>query len=285
MNGTKINLCFLIVIYGKEVKSSKTIESLANFSAAIDAKLIIYNNGPDFISIEKEKENNLNRVFNEVILVNDLSNAPLSKVYNNVIGRNANFSHYIILDDDTSLSESYIKLIYNIENYNSYDIILPGIYSEDGNTKFYPKSRDGVIKNDESTVNSKTILSITSGIIINRTFVNKIKNNDVFDESYALYGVDTSFFKKIWFYTKQGININIITTSSITHSLSRIENKDSEFRRIERLYDLSISARKYPSIITSFFYLKKMIVSVLTYNKKEFFALIYGFYYGKHPKC
>lgn len=278
-------ICFLVVMYGKTVQQSKTLASLSNFDHAINAGLTIYNNGPELIDLDKNKLDELNNIFDSVVLINDLSNAPLSKVYNNFINNNSNFSYYIILDDDTYLSSDYITAICNIDKYSSFDVILPGIYSEDRSIKYYPKERNNIIHENGIKVDSSSILSITSGLIINRTFITKTNEIKIFDESYALYGVDTSFFKKIWAYTRKGIAINIITDTSLGHSLSRMEGKDSQFRKIERLYDLGISTRKYPSIKTTLYFLKNMFALIFTCNKKCFFALTYGFFHGRHPKC
>lgn len=190
------NIAILVVLYDKELIDSKTLTSLVNFDFNFNS-LVIYNNGPVNLAVNEQFVNSLYHKFKSVKIVNDLNNSPLSKIYNNFISE-IEVSSYVILDDDTELNPSYIDMLNDNYLKPKYDIVVPKIISK-GGEQYYPISNGSPVITEGDVNNLPNLLSITSGVVINNTLLAKINvlNNRVFDERYALYGVDTSFFKNI----------------------------------------------------------------------------------------
>lgn len=274
------NIAIVVVLYGKELIDSKTIMSMVDFEINFYS-LTIYNNGPVTLSDDDSIFNKLKDKFKSIRVINDLNNSPLSKIYNKFLTEVESFS-YIIMDDDTELNTSYIEMLGRNALNPKYDIIIPKILSKDGQ-QYYPIS-NGIPVSSEGVVSDlPNILSISSGIVINETAFSKLSltNKCIFDERYALYGIDTSFFKNI---TKNK-KVSIAVESYLLHSLSRAEFSDSPFRRKERLLDLAISTRCYPSPFNFYYFIKTFLKLNIAGDFNLALLLVRVFLKGKHPKC
>ena len=274
------NIAILVVLYDKELIDSKTLTSLVNFDFNFNS-LVIYNNGPVNLAVNEQFVNSLYHKFKSVKIVNDLNNSPLSKIYSNFISE-IEVSSYVILDDDTELNPSYIDMLNDNYLKPKYDIVVPKIISK-GGEQYYPISNGSPVITEGDVNNLPNLLSITSGVVINNTLLAKINvlNNRVFDERYALYGVDTSFFKNI----SKNKRVSIGLASHLSHSLSRAESIDSPFRRKERLFDLAISTRCYPSLFNYYYFIKTLIKLFFSRNFKLALSVVDVFCKGRHPKC
>jgi len=122
----------------------------------------------------------------------------------------------------------------------------------------------------------------------------KEKYGQVFNQRFYLYGVDTTFFYRV-FNSRLISKIKII--NGFEHSLSRLEvesDKVKAFRRLERTYDLGISLRYYyswPKIVYfvfkfTFTHIKNRILKKDTslYYKHFIKAIVTGTHYrsNKH---
>lgn len=76
-----MNISAVIVLYGKSVSDSLTYNTIFKYREKFN-KIVIYNNGPG--SVELPSIDNTS----QFELINDLSNSPLSKIYNDFINNN-----------------------------------------------------------------------------------------------------------------------------------------------------------------------------------------------------
>lgn len=273
----------LVVLYGKSICESMTLNSLSKYRLK-NSKLVIHNNGPESVVFDGELYEKLNDSFDfNVEAVNDLNNTPLSKIYNQLfIVYSA--ERFIILDDDTQLSDSFV---FSIENACA-DLDVPRIISSSNGISYYPIS-DGVVIADNTELNANNVLSIGSGLIINTSLIDKFNNYNlnVFDENYALYGVDYSLFRRIWWLVKQGESVDVRSSSFLIHSLSRVNKNErkNKTRNKERVLDVAITARRYPTLYTCYIFLRKLVGEFLKMNASNVVDMIKAYVHGCHPRC
>ncbi len=62
-------------------------------------------------------------VFDKVNVINDLNNRPLSPVYNQFIEGNKEAKYFILLDDDTEITQSFVDIIHS----SKADLELPRV--------------------------------------------------------------------------------------------------------------------------------------------------------------
>ena len=283
MSELKIRNVFLVVIYDKTLEESTTLNSFLNYQFEM-SMLIIHNNGPRPILLNEGFYNKLNGVFdNQVKVINTPDNKPLSIIYNKVFTE-YDAERYILLDDDTELSSSFV---YSLKNTNA-DLNIPKIISSIDDKIYYPIS-NGVVVTESTTLDASHVLSIGSGLIINRTLIDKFShyNLKLFDENYALYGVDYSFFRRLWWVVKQGGGINVCSSSFLKHSLSRIDKNESnnKFRSRERVLDVAITARQYPSLYSYYIFLRKVLGELSKMNFTNVIYMFRAYIIGRHPRC
>lgn len=272
----------LVVLYSKECDNSTTLNSLINL-ANISTTLTIFNNGPSSIKKDSVFLNKLKNNFSHLVIIEDLNNRPLSYIYNDFLKSNL-YSRYVIFDDDTTVPRDYLNYVHN----DDVDIRVPIIKSISG-TAMYPKRRECLLDKEGMYDDNDFIYTIGSGLIIYRSLIDKFCHYNIalFDERYALYGVDVSLFRRIKLIKNKGCHINIQIANIISHSMSSLEEKPSEFRRIERLIDNVITLRSYPeSFLSSFiFFIKMFFKRVVLFRYKEVFIMFKILISGMHPRC
>ncbi|HBQ3164907.1 glycosyltransferase [Klebsiella variicola] len=270
----------LVIIYDKKLEDSKTLQTLTN-NTFLDFNLTIVNNGPNLIKDDEPFFIDISRRVRGTKLINRVENAPLSKLYNEFILNNKNSDYYIIFDDDSDVSPDFMHIV----SLQEADILLPRIYSVDDNQYYYP-IQDGVIINESTKVDPGTIMSISSGLVLKKKLVdyfNIIYNGGIFDERFALYGIDTSFFLRLHKLSNRN-KIHAACISTIKHSLSRVSSVKSEFRTLERLYDAAITARHYPHFLTKRKFAHIILYYIYKLQFKYVFVLLLYFIKGKHPR-
>ncbi len=279
-----MNFCqvsVLVVIYGKKLKESKTLMSLLT-SNFYDFNLSIVNNGPTEISQDDEYLCEIKENIKTTSLINMLENAPLSKIYNSFIFNNKESKYYVFFDDDSEIEPDFLQKV----SFSNVQLLLPRIYSIDDFKYYYPTEGDVVVV-DEKKIIINSLMSISSGLAIEKELVRYFYNHYdgyVFDERFALYGVDTSFFLRLREISKSEI-ISVESSSILRHSLSRVVAEKSERRDIERLYDTAVTARHYPQFITKNHFFKIVLYYLLKKKFKYSLILILYFIKGKHPRC
>jgi len=275
-----MDVLILVVLYDVDVLSSETIKSLMihldNKYSVINKKILVFNNGPSKVSVDY----NCFEAFDEknFILENNINNVPLSILYNDVISR-YKCDRYAILDHDSVVSEDYIAQL----DDESYDICVPRIKSLSDDIIYYPFSDNKIITVD-STLNAKNCYSIGSGLLISKRVTEKLFTtyNNVFDECYALYGVDVTFFKRINKIRDQ--DIKIICRGELLHSLSRVDAVENKFRQMERALDYGITARRYPSLRRSFGLMREVFTKFFGFRFHQLKYTLVGFLLGAHPR-
>jgi len=288
------NNIIIVVLYKKQLYDSDTIKSLLNIDGNL-FKLIVVNNGPEILKTSNadylDLLENINLKGFDFNLYEYTNNKPLSFLYNDIINEHLDYETYTIFDDDTIFDENYFSLVF--QGDDSYDIILPDIISITDKKKYYPILNNSIIHGDVLSYNlvkSDNLFSISSGMIISHKLVNKFssKNRLVFNESFALYGVDFSLFRGMKLLkNKFGINFNIKFNSEVLHSLSRLDKRENESRQTERFIDIFLSRTLYPDgIIRLFlFYAKCFYTSLVDANFKKIKLIIFLLVNKKHPRC
>ncbi|NBJ33775.1 glycosyl transferase [Serratia fonticola] len=271
----------IIVVYNKKLEDSITLNTIMNYSFQ-STKLVIHNNGPESTVLNSDMEKEIRKKFSDVQLVNCLSNYPLSMVYNDFIAENKDFCRFVILDDDSTITEEYYQAIIS----NEADLELPRIISRADGVIYYPVEAKHVVTVDRE-LNPRTSFSIGSGLIINQSLVSKFQKHNVklFDEGFALYGVDVSLFRRIYKLVDKGESFNIRTSSFIMHSLSRTEGKESSFRVKERLIDLAVSTRRYPTIRLYSHLFRRIFFNLVKFEFSNVYLIINSYCIGMHSRC
>lgn len=278
-------LSILVLLYNCGLEKSKTLSSLLNVNfLGNNVNLVIWNNGPEKlkgIDYFNNKSKNI-----EIEFIETLHNESLSKIYNTFIENN-NSSKYLILDHDSLLDQLYINSVISSERNN---ISIPQIICD--NIIRAPFINGKVYDKKIIFDNTDLIISIGSGLVIGNDVVKEMKNEygKVFDERFFLYGVDTSFFKRLNKCLKDN-SFKICILPPISHSLSRLETEGkliSRFRIIERSYDMGLSLRFYTrSYKIPIYLIKYFFATLISYmtNKKRHYSfrlLMKSFLQGKH---
>ncbi|MEI7342566.1 hypothetical protein WCT87_13930 [Pectobacterium brasiliense] len=262
-----MKIASVVIVYNSKLTNSDTLTSLlACKKEKIDLTILVWNNGPNFLSEEDIntfliycKEKGINAK-----IYQDIRNISLSKVYNFFIEREE-FDFLTLLDQDSTLPEGYYT---NISMHLSQDIITPIIIAEkDGilaqtDPHFYG---DVNLMIPEGKVNIK-IDSVMSGLAISRKGINKIKNyrNYVFEERLAFYGIDSDLFRTINIMQEAGCPLEIYCTNEIHHSFAMFnsEEQKSSFRVMEMFYFQSFIRNEYQKkskLSTLFIYLRDFL--------------------------
>ncbi|EIX9779710.1 glycosyltransferase [Klebsiella pneumoniae] len=280
----------IIIVYNKELNSSLTLKSLLRYTNSNLLNLFIINNGPNEFCLEDGFYQRIINSFATVNIEKQLDNKPLSKSYNDIIKKNTGFSRYLILDDDTSVSDEYLDYVV-LSALDKYDVCVPRIRNQSGNI-VYPIVNKMVVssthENDE-VEQQHYIYTIGSGLVISRKIIEIFDNYGInlFDERYALYGVDISFFRRLHDFKKKGLLIKIIVGTEIEHSLSSEEINISTSRYKERLIDLILSTLYY-SRIGYGKYLKIIYFvfrEIYKLNFQNVLIILKTVINGKHPRC
>ncbi|MGK2960217.1 MAG: hypothetical protein ACSLEM_04815 [Candidatus Malihini olakiniferum] len=276
-------ISILVVLYGKKAEDSSSLKSLFNALSSDfffdKVNIFIFNNGPSLISLDEIQKSWEKMTKKEIYLsfAKDISNRPLSLIYNDFIEMFCFSDKYILLDDDSVLHTNFFECILRNEDF---DLILPLIESDYDKKTYYPVV-DGVVffeeakrlKNELSYIK---INSISSGLTLSSNLVSCFKKryNSVFDENYALYGVDSSFFLRLNKFAKKRVVFKIMSGYKIQHSLSRVSKKTSHENMKERIIDTGVSLRHYPSFIVFYYAFKLILVQIV----KGRFSLISAFF-------
>ncbi|MEZ9590422.1 hypothetical protein AB4302_05535 [Vibrio breoganii] len=240
------DLSILVVIYGRSISDSSTLQSLkSNKLLKSTVSLTIWNNGPVALDTKNELDEFIESGF-ETSYVETISNLSLAEIYNKFILENSSAS-YVILDHDSfitnDLFNSYLR-------FPSNKVGLPKIDAM-GEIKA-PFINGQIISKDYKFKNNDLVTSIGSGVIIGSSVICDMKKRfiKVFDERFYLYGVDTTFFKRIYSMDSMDNSVFMLLPE-LKHSLSRLEKEDklvTSFRIIERSYDFGLVLRYYTPV-------------------------------------
>lgn len=249
---------FLIVLYNKKLDESETFNKLISSDYILNrSKLIVWNNGPDKISKKIIGKYNIS-----VDFIEDLNNSALSKIYN-IFLENYKSNRYVILDDDTSITDEYIVDVYNVKKEN---IGVPLVKFKDNivspiiNGEYFIDYKD--------IDNKDKVVAIGSGLVIGSKLKKDFykKYDKLFDERFLLYGVDTTLFFRI---RELGLTNKIKIIRGFYHSLSRLESESIEKEKF-RLSERGSSE----GLIFYYYYSRRVTCQLLV---KNFFPFITDF--------
>lgn len=274
-----ITTTILVLLYNKQLADSQTLRSLIHSRVDFSTcRLVIWNNGPS--EILKHLDDCSYGGWQSIELVQTIENKPLSYIYNKLID-DYKSEYYIFLDDDSTLNDGYLEAVINNQN----DVVVPEIYSL-GVAR--SPTVDGNFSSGPFQVSDK-VVAIGSGIRISHDIALRVKEyyGDVFDNRYAFYGVDTTFFLRL-FHLKLSATIEVV--NGFDHNMSRLEIESqtmSRFRKIERTLDLGLTLRHYMMLPTATWILIKSAIKLLLGRITWFYfwLLIKTYFVGYHPKC
>lgn len=270
---------YLILLYNKETLDSQTVQSLLYpRNDTKSASLIIWNNGPSEITLDIDEATK--DKWQHIELIQTLDNKPLSYIYNEVIER-YHADRYVFLDDDSQLTAEYLAAVAS----NQAGVAVPTIYSHGEHRS---PTVSGKFNPGPYQITDK-VIAIGSGIGVRHDIAQQLKAHygDVFDSRFAFYGVDTTFFLRLH---ALGLSNQVEIIAGFEHSLSRLENESqtmSQFRQVERAYDLGLTLRHYMPWPKALFVLLKQVVKLalgkLTCLQLKLYLKAYKD--GCHPKC
>lgn len=270
----------LIVVYNCNISSSRTINGFLNSKVSLkNVNLVVWNNGPtyfDNVDFSRLNAKGINTFFHQTI-----DNKPLSYIYNEFISR-YNSDYYIILDHDSFITDSYIESILDFHNSKA-EVGVPSISVEG---RYISPVVNGKYTVGPYT-NKQRLIAIGSGITFSHNVALTLKNKygNVFDTAFALYGIDTSFFLRLY---QLGLIEKIKLIPGFSHSLSRLEKESAEkteFRNIERSYDIGITLKRYFSVFQLWYTIKILIKIFIGKSKLKPWLIIKSFFCGIHPRC
>lgn len=224
---------FLVVLYGLRPRDSATLRSvLAQPVASLpaDSGLLVWNNGPEALD-EAERQILLAAPgWTQVIIVEDLGNPPLSRVYNQALQRGA--ERLVILDQDTVVDGRYLQAL-----SRQAELLVPLVLG--AGAIRYPHQHKAVVI-EEGPLDPQATVTISSGLCLSRDLAERLaaRHGDVFDERFALYGVDVSFFLRVQALAREE-PVQLLCAGMLDHSLSELESEtpaQRRFRDIEKFY-------------------------------------------------
>ncbi|ENL9332759.1 TPA: hypothetical protein ACIX8N_004217 [Escherichia coli] len=220
-----IKILFGIVLYSYTPKNSPTYSHLIN-----------NNINPDDIYLHDNREENI----------------KLSTVYNDFLNfANENsYDYLVILDDDTFLSDEYLKSLHSNLNCS---VLIPNLTYE--HKIISPLKFKGILR------------FCMSGIRLHLSKLNSLK----FSENYSLYGIDDYL---VIFLIKNKIKVKI-SGAYIEHELSTIRgiqgtNSYSDFKCIELLRAHILNFKEAPLFLKIFYFKKISFFLFLLFKRRNF---------------
>jgi hypothetical protein len=281
----------IIILYNENIENSKTFESLLNSDRSdITLNVIIWNNGPKSLNLQEVRQcksvcdsKNIS-----LSIYENLHNIALSKIYNFFINRES-FDFFTILDQDSILNNDFFQ---NIKINNDFDVIIPQVYSagwiSKENSLCFPIYHENRKIFDKKAFIMGEIESISSGLTLSNQLIKYISKSkqEIFNERYALYAIDTSFFLNL--IALKQTEFKGICVGKINHSLDfnlQDRKKVSPMRRLEM---------EYSKVLNKIFYDKKSRLNIFLYllrkftrreySYSEFLKLIKCLFKKKHPR-
>lgn len=275
-----MNLSILVVTYNCPLDHSQTIHSLCASKVRFDGvRLCIWNNGPKEMPVPTNMLAVLGEKGFEVTIRQTPWNAPLSWIYNYFIEKNP-ANRYVILDHDSSLSEEYIKYI-----VGNNDVFLGMPMVKVKGVLHSPRVNDQFSSGPYGKRDK--VRALGSGLLISQKAIDAVKSayGDIFDENYALYGIDTSFLQRV---QEVESSDSLKCIPCIEHSLSDFEEEKKEikrFRNIEKSYAFGLHLRYYPTKKRVRKMIKQTFKSILGKNKILITEAVKAFVKGRHERC
>lgn len=281
---TIMNIAMVVIIYNKSLEASTTLQSLLQFEHAIH-NLVIVNNGPNEIKPDAFfAELQLKHI--HVFLENHLENKPLSWVYNDLIEQ-FDTDYFVLFDDDTILNSQYENHLFNALDHT--DIEVPKIFARVEHVQHFPMLNNALLKDSGELSNIETIFSVGSGLILSKRlkyiFIERFGH--VFDQHFAFYGVDSTFFIRLNLLLSESIPFKITSCSYLNHGLSLTEEALTPWRKREFIYENTLKVKYYSSnaFMARLKFIRLMYRKLSHFEFSDLRLVIKTFLSGKHPRC
>lgn len=281
---SKSKIALVVIVYNKTLKESATLQGLSRFNTPLH-HLVIVNNGPNSVS-EDDLLLELKQKHEQVTLENHLENKPLSWIYNDLIEKNT-ADYYVMFDDDTELNSEYEHhLFYGL---NNTDIELPKIYARIDKVQHFPMLNEQLLMSSGQIEQIKTIFSVGSGLVLSERIKKMFKDKfgHVFDQHFAFYGVDSTFFLRLNQMIKAGYEMKITSDSYLNHGLSLTEEAMTDWRKKEFIYENTLKVKYYSGsfLMARLKFLRLMYRKLSHFEFRDLKLVIKTFISGKHPRC
>lgn len=269
----------LVLLYGCKPCEAKTLQTIFASSLNLDdLHIYVWNNGPTLWN-----HSDLDYLVHSGVTyttIQSIENKPLSWIYNEFIDMANTAERYVFLDHDSCLNDSFIS---DIISDKQYELGVPTISSKNANRS---PTVNGVFKTGPYS-KQDVVVAIGSGITASHSMIQTLHQRfgDVFDSSFAFYGVDTSFFLRVY---QCGFTDQIINLSGFEHSLSRLEVESTEkqhFRKKERSIDQGLMLRYYSGKLHFLRLIKFLFETHFCKGRFYISNLLKAYLTGKHPKC
>lgn len=251
------NTAFLVVLYNKTLADSNTLRAIAQADVDLaGGKLVIWNNGP--AGLTERDVTAFQAKGLEVAIVETIGNISLAGIYDQFM-QNFPAERYVLLDHDSSIDREYLSGVARVQ---ADELGVPLIHAA-GAIRYPTRAgipcgpQFGRVFDDTHVVNS-----IGSGLVLGQGLVETLRQQygQPFDERFFLYGVDTTFFRRI---RASLLTSHIRLIPGFEHSLSKLEAESEalrRFRKKERSYDLGLTLRFYERFPTNILNFAKVSV-------------------------
>ncbi len=275
---------FLVVLYGLRPVDAATLRSLLALpvvSLPPDSALLIWNNGPQALD-EAERQSLLAAPgWARVFIEEDLGNPPLSRVYNQALRLGA--ERLVIFDQDTVVDERYLAAL-----GREAELLVPLVLG--AGAIRYPHQYKQVVT-EEGPLDPQATVTISSGLCLSQGLAERIaaRHGDVFDERFALYGVDVSFFLRVQALAQEA-PVELLCAGILDHSLSELEAEtpaQRRFRDIEKFYVALLLRLHYKGASRGkvLRYLGRQLLGNRLYLYGVLPRMVQTIFRGRHPRA
>lgn len=267
-----ITIC--LVAYSKKYLDTLAYQSLMNLSAEIQQQinLIVFDNG----EVAYQTINHNYQLNQFVYYFNDKSERGTRIAYQYAF-ENTDDQWLLLLDDDTKLTEKYLKLILREIQFKRQDIVAftPIIKSEEG-IQISPTQSNSLQSLNfplKAGDYSKNITGISSGLVLNTDFLDSI---DGFNAPFVLDYLDHWLFYKI---ISEGRKVSVIDVEMI-HHLSVMDLKTISKTRYQSIFESEYQFYRTfrPSLLNSlkFNYMKRIVKGLFLRQKQFHWRILLG---------
>lgn len=273
----------VVLLYGVDLDQAQTICTLRKLSSRLGKGfcISIWNNGPRSLK-ESFKTSKSIQEFSlaglNVVLYEDLTNPPLSLVYNFVC---EGAGQVVLLDQDSKVDDEYFDALEDFLSGEA-EVFLPKIRVS--GRYYYPITSSRKVISSSGPIELERCYSVASGMCIKNSVIRDLTRiyGGPFNEKFVFYGVDTSFFER---YARAGRRSYFIGPT-LEHGLSRVAEqwKSNEMKFRERFFDICLQVRLYPTVTRFFCLLKFIATSPPLPLVRNALAAIRCLVLGYHPR-
>nr|ACA24830.1 WbsW [Escherichia coli] len=221
-----MKITILVVLYNKKFEESTTLQTILSEKHTLkkmNVELCIHDNSPnsqlDECYISEMKE------FVKCYYTHTPENMTLREIYNNIINTLKYNTYLCLMDDDTSLPQSFFnEVISAINNNPDIELIVPRVIVNDklySPHKSYSFINRPTVRDIKGIQKSKNMSAINSGMVIKSNFFKRCGFK--YPEYTSYYGTDKVFFDHYLKYNQEYYVLDI----DINHDVSNHPyNKD-----------------------------------------------------------